>query len=186
LNTRDGEIRLGGFDDELYGSEPSNNLQGAPGPPYEFILPAGWNPESGQYSRNDGRSWQSGCPEILTNDTTTGSYTEYVGLSEIGDRVSLSHLCNVLQWYQGEFDDREIRVNFNNYIQLDSETWVEGIILPGEGIYGCANRGSCIAPDNCSCADGCVLRLCVCTTERVSNFVLCHCRGIAVPQMEWL
>ena len=61
--------------------------------------------------------------------------------------------------HQGEFDDREIRVNFPSYIQLDSETWVQGIVLPGEGIYGCANRGTCISPDTCSCADGYV-RVC--------------------------
>eukprot|EP00750_Incisomonas_marina_P006732 INCI14711.3.p2 GENE.INCI14711.3~~INCI14711.3.p2 ORF type:complete len:452 (-),score=45.66 INCI14711.3:258-1613(-) len=121
---------------------------------YIFIRPSSWSPISGQFSRNDGRSWQTGCPEITGNGTDAGSWTEYVGLSEIGERVSLSHLCNVLQWYQGEFDDREIRVNFDNYIQLDSESWVQGIVLPGEGLYGCANRGTCIAPDNCSCADG--------------------------------
>lgn len=67
---------------------------------YIFIRPSSWSPISGQFSRNDGRSWQTGCPEITGNDTDAGSWTEYVGLSEIGERVSLSHLCNVLQWYQ--------------------------------------------------------------------------------------
>ena len=67
---------------------------------YIFIRPSSWSPISGQFSRNDGRSWQTGCPEITGNGTDAGSWTEYVGLSEIGERVSLSHLCNVLQWYQ--------------------------------------------------------------------------------------
>jgi hypothetical protein len=154
LNTREGEIRLGGFELNLYGSEPTNNLQGQDGPPYVYIRPIDWTYTSGQISRNDGQSWQTGCPAIVGNATDDGSWTNYVDLHEIGDRLSLSHLCNVLQWYQGEFDDRELRVNFPNYIQLDSETWTQGLTIPGEGIYSCANRGSCIAPDNCSCPDG--------------------------------
>jgi hypothetical protein len=72
------QVRLGGFDEEIYGTEPSNNLQGAPGPPYVFIRPLDWSVISGQFSRNDGRSWQTGCPEIITNDTDAGSWTECV------------------------------------------------------------------------------------------------------------
>lgn len=66
-------------------------------------------------------------------------------------------------------------MNFDNYIQLDSETWVQGIVLPGEGLYGCANRGTCIAPDNCSCADGCVFAFLFLFLRTTASFA---CSGI--------
>lgn len=34
------------------------------------------------------------------------------------------------------------------------ELWQQGPVEPGEGIYACYNRGSCILPDNCTCPDG--------------------------------
>ena len=174
LNTRNGEIRLGGYKRVIYGHEPRNNLQGQYGKlvmfdeypkerrhqrwqmDYKFIRPPTWRPNSGQLTRNDGQSWQTGCLPILGEKMDDGSWTAYVvpPLSFVGNRQSPPYLCNVKQWYMGEHDDREIRVNFPNYVALNSENWVRGITVPGEGIYSCKNRGSCIRPNLCSCPDG--------------------------------
>ena len=53
-----------------------------------------------------------------------------------------------------KFDDRRIKVNYNNYIKETEEIWVKGPPLPGEGLFQCFNRGSCVSPDVCSCPDG--------------------------------
>ena len=53
-----------------------------------------------------------------------------------------------------KFDDRRIRVNYNNYVKETEEIWIKGPPLPGEGLYQCFNRGSCVSPDVCSCPDG--------------------------------
>eukprot|EP00949_MAST-11_sp_MAST-11-sp1_P001477 g1477.t1 len=76
------------------------------------------------------------------------------------------NLCQVLEWEEGDYtlqnlhqppykeDDRRIRINYPNYIQLDVETFIVGPPMPGEGLYQCFNRGSCVSPDVCSCPDG--------------------------------
>ena len=84
-------------------------------------------------------------------------------------------LCNRFQWEQGDYVDeaglansngigadfglkrgRHIRLNYNNYqrSQNDTDTWMDGPVEEGEGIFECYNFGSCIAPDECSCRDG--------------------------------
>ena len=76
------------------------------------------------------------------------------------------NLCQVHAWEEGDYtlqnlhqptykaDDRRIRINYPNYKQLDVETFIVGPPMPGEGLYQCYNRGSCVSPDVCSCADG--------------------------------
>ena len=34
------------------------------------------------------------------------------------------------------------------------DVWSYGAVVRGEGIYECANRGTCISPDVCTCMDG--------------------------------
>eukprot|EP00903_Cladosiphon_okamuranus_P018631 g17149.t3 len=87
--------------------------------------------------------------------------------------TSSRFLCGRLEWTQGDFFDdaslglgsgfgtdsglasgRHVRYNYDNYTMVDDETWVQGIITPGEGVYRCHNGGSCLAPDTCSCPDG--------------------------------
>ncbi|KAG5183802.1 hypothetical protein JKP88DRAFT_257596 [Tribonema minus] len=86
-------------------------------------------------------------------------------------------LCGVAAWEQGTFDGaaaedaaavangtgtdfaleagRHVRVNFPNYRQVSPDVWEQGLsLVRGEGVYVCANNGSCIAPDTCTCADG--------------------------------
>ncbi|CAN0126417.1 unnamed protein product, partial [Laminaria digitata] len=38
--------------------------------------------------------------------------------------------------------------------KVDDDTWTQGEVTPGEGVYRCHNGGSCLAPDTCSCPDG--------------------------------
>ena len=38
--------------------------------------------------------------------------------------------------------------------KVDDDTWIQGAVTPGEGVYRCHNGGSCLAPDTCSCPDG--------------------------------
>jgi hypothetical protein len=84
------------------------------------------------------------------------------------------YLCNVQGWTQGDYIDdaglsdtsgvgsyyglingRHTRVNYPNIIGTPgTEDWTLGEKLPGEGIYACYNKGSCIAPDTCTCTDG--------------------------------
>ncbi|CAM9590953.1 unnamed protein product, partial [Sphacelaria rigidula] len=37
---------------------------------------------------------------------------------------------------------------------VDDDTWIQGEVTSGEGVYQCHNGGSCLAPDTCSCSDG--------------------------------
>lgn len=95
--------------------------------------------------------------------------------------TSARFLCQVQQWTQGDYIDdytdksfldanintgtyigmyagRHVRVNYPNLtVSVDNtgrKVWQRGLDTPGEGIYACANSGSCIAPDVCSCTDG--------------------------------
>lgn len=86
-------------------------------------------------------------------------------------------LCNVQQWYQGDYIDdaglksvsgvgsidglgsgRHVRVNYVDMVRDTSSTiggWKRtGITYTGEGIYTCAYGSSCLGPDVCSCTDG--------------------------------
>jgi sugar lactone lactonase YvrE len=81
-------------------------------------------------------------------------------------RTSDTKLCNVLAWEEGDYieqnlnqptyeeDGRRIRSNYPNYIKQTAELWIKGPVVRGEGLYRCYNRGSCVSPDLCSCADG--------------------------------
>jgi hypothetical protein len=50
---------------------------------------------------------------------------------------------------------RHVRPNHHDY-QYNPDGTVSEVLPPrrGEGIYSCHNRGSCIFPDRCTCADG--------------------------------
>lgn len=102
--------------------------------------------------------------------------SERITALSVHDTIAISNrfLCNVWQWEQGDFIDdaglseesgigsdfglkpgRHIRVNYNNYYQIESfGKWHKGPEIQGEGIYECWNGGSCIAPDKCACNDG--------------------------------
>jgi hypothetical protein len=109
-------------------------------------------------SATNASTFQAGCANATRY--TPGSRT----------RVS-SHLCNVENWWEGVYVDswangltappysetsrgRYIRSNFDNYIQINSEKWIAGPLVEGEGIFACYNNGSCVAPDTCECPDG--------------------------------
>jgi hypothetical protein len=76
LNTQEGIVRLGGHSEVLYGDEPRNNLirmpdgtleRQPPPPPYtssKTLLPG-----DGEYTRNNGLSFQSGCNAPLPLET---------------------------------------------------------------------------------------------------------------------
>lgn len=51
-------------------------------------------------------------------------------------------------------DFENLHYNNNDYMKVDDDTWSQGDVTPGEGVYKCHNGGSCIAPDTCSCPDG--------------------------------
>jgi len=99
-------------------------------------------------------------------------YSNQNGLSNV---TSGRFLCSRLRWMQGDYIDdaglygipgmgddnglipgRHVRINVNNYMrdELNPDLWVNGPSIPGEGIYECAHRGSCIGPDVCTCTDG--------------------------------
>jgi len=120
---------------------------------YEFSFPRdrGWGPGDGQIVNNNGRSYQSGCK------------LESERFSDYEEDRGQGYLCNVLEWEQGDYDTgRYIRQNNDatNFIHSSGVltglglTWVRRNPLVGEGVYQCANFGSCIAPDECSCPDG--------------------------------
>ncbi len=138
----------------------------------------------GMVVRNDGKSFQAGCeyyrpPEpydayddqngYFLNDTERGSYPQRTNQDSknpfpnyimkrnpLLERVSDKFLCNKLVWEQGDYlKGRYIRVNHNFYEHSkDYQVWTQGTRIPGEGIYACYNRGTCILPDKCICPDG--------------------------------
>ena len=82
--------------------------------------------------------------------------------------ISNRFLCNIDYWTQGDYIDdaglgdlqgvgslfglkhgRHLRINNPYTLNNDLKTGI-----PGEGIYSCYNRGSCIGPDTCTCTDG--------------------------------
>ena len=98
--------------------------------------------------------------------------------------TSARFLCGVQEWTQGDYVDnaqlgsvsgtitgvgveygasgvmpffesgRHVRVNHPNISKQGPQEWVYGEVVRGEGIYMCANKGTCIAPDLCTCKDG--------------------------------
>jgi len=130
--------------------------------------------------------------------------------SRLSDAISTTSnlfLCNVWQWEQGDYIDdaglnsktgigadsglkygRHIRANYNNFQQseVDPNNWVTGPEIQGEGIFECFHRGSCIAPDTCSCRDGyggfdCATPLC--RHEQVTGEIVgCQNGGICIAK----
>lgn len=130
-----------------------------------FILNNVRDPVRLSHTLSDGSSFQSGCSERSP-------------YSPLGSTRISSKLCLQEVWYQGNYEHpwafknpapitweshedvsrvsegRNIRVNHPNYIRESPETWVEGPVVEGEGLYACFNDGSCVAPDTCVCAEG--------------------------------
>jgi hypothetical protein len=60
-----------------------------------------------------------------------------------------------MMWEQGDYlQGRYQLANHNFYLSVYPEYWATGTQVPGEGIYACYNRGSCVSPDTCACPDG--------------------------------
>ncbi|CAM9417789.1 unnamed protein product [Discosporangium mesarthrocarpum] len=114
----------------------------------------------------------SPVPYIDNSDPLRDDYL-YSSHNYRSNTTSGRFLCRRRLWEQGDFIDdgglsggsgfgtdfgleagRHYRVNYHNYTQLDTETWVQGEITAGEGLYSCYNGGSCLGPDTCSCPDG--------------------------------
>jgi hypothetical protein len=102
----------------------------------------------------------------------------------VSNLTSNLFLCGITQWTHGDYLDnaqlgaitgtitgvgvefgpagvlpsfeseRHVRINHPNITKVGSETWVYGDVTRGEGIYECFNKGTCIAPDLCTCKDG--------------------------------
>ncbi|ETV80587.1 hypothetical protein, variant [Aphanomyces astaci] len=134
-----------------------------------------------ELTSNDGTSFQSGCaPGIpYPNPVFTGPSTlnqanwdAYNDTATTG-RQSDAALCRVLRWQQGEFSNRVVRLNHPG-------------VARGEGVYECYNKGSCVRPDVCSCADGytgfdCQLPLCRYTTP-AGDVTGCQHHGICISK----
>jgi hypothetical protein len=129
--------------------------------------------------------------------------------SSLGDAISTTSnmfLCNVRQWEQGDYIDdaslhsepgigadtglksgRHTRINYNNYQRSGHGSWVRGPEIQGEGIFECWNRGSCIAPDVCSCKDGyggfdCATPLC--RHEQATGEIVGCINGVCIAKDE--
>ena len=121
-------------------------------PNAEPYLPL-WGLGDGEVTRNDGRSFQSGCKE------TSGRFSDFDDTDEANPQ--LGFLCEVDVWIQGDYaHGRYQRVNQDatGYTPPDDENafnWA-GLdeVQAGEGIYQCYNYGSCVAPEQCTCPDG--------------------------------
>jgi hypothetical protein len=109
---------------------------------------------------------------------------EYGRQNKRANLTSDRFLCGVTEWTQGDYVDnaqlggesglitgigvefgsmgvmdyfesgRHVRINHPNIQRAGSEEWIYGNITRGEGIYMCYNKGTCIAPDVCTCMDG--------------------------------
>ena len=104
-------------------------------------------------------------------------YPKYSSFNFKSNWTSNRFLCNVDVWEQGDYVDdaglgsiagagsvfglsygRHIRINTPNIKVSTSSTgskvFTRGNKIRGEGVYQCANNGSCIGPDTCTCSDG--------------------------------
>lgn len=98
---------------------------------------------------------------------------KYSNRNYLNEKTSNRFLCNVEKWIQGDYNDdaglrsvdgvgsifplsngRHVRINYANMIKNSKGLFEAGPIVRGEGVYGCRNLGSCVAPDVCSCQDG--------------------------------
>lgn len=112
---------------------------------------------------NDGHSFQSGCSvgnplanplSFLSDAKKIANIREYKDANNF-NRVSDGFLCGNLVWEQGDYTSgRYIRTNYVNVTKMSDQSWVVGTHAAGEGVFMCYNKGSCIAPDTCSCGDG--------------------------------
>ena len=113
----------------------------------------------------------------------------YSNRNFLSNSTSDYYLCKRFQWEEGDYTyGRYTRINYENFIRNDSnpEIWSQGITIPGEGIFECYNRGSCIGPDVCSCRDGysgfdCKTALCR-HKQRNGNIVGCLNHGTCVAR----
>lgn len=112
---------------------------------------------------NDGYSFQAGCRvgNLVPEASSSLSEEKQVENLQSGldhtnvNRSSATYLCGRMTWEQGDYlKGRHTRVNYEKFVKLDQETWMKEPGEPGEGIYACFNKGSCIAPDTCTCGDG--------------------------------
>ncbi|KAF1323373.1 Proteins containing ca2-binding domain, partial [Globisporangium splendens] len=113
---------------------------------------------------NDGHSFQSGCSVGNPLANAVSKLTDAQKIANLRshndslnvNRTSDGFLCGNLVWEQGDYTvGRSIRINYVNVTKVsDGEDWVYGTQTAGEGVFMCYNKGSCIAPDTCSCGDG--------------------------------
>lgn len=112
---------------------------------------------------SDGHSFQSGCSagspraNPVTNLTVQQRLTNLLHYQDELNtgRVSDGYLCGNLVWEQGDYTDgRYTRSNYVNVTKVDEDSWAYGTVTPGEGVFQCYNKGSCLAPDTCTCGDG--------------------------------
>ncbi|RHY10111.1 hypothetical protein DYB36_002112 [Aphanomyces astaci] len=134
-----------------------------------------------ELTSNDGTSFQSGCapgipypnPVFAGPSTLNQANWDAYNDTATTGRQSDAALCRVLRWQQGEFSDRVVRLNHPG-------------VARGEGVYECYNKGSCVRPDVCSCADGytgfdCQLPLCRYTTP-AGDVTGCQHHGICISK----
>ena len=121
-------------------------------PNAEPYLPL-WGLGDGEVTRNDGRSFQSGCKQ------TSARFSDFDDIDE--SNPQLGFLCEVDAWLQGDYAaGRYERVNqdstgYEAGVNEDAFNWLQiEDIQAGEGIYQCYNYGSCVAPEECTCPDG--------------------------------
>lgn len=135
------------------------------------------------------------------NSTRPNTMPEFSNRNWQSITTSDRFLCNRWEWEQGNYDDhkgttvddgsfsiesgRHIRINHPNYIRDPDNPgdWIKGPTVRGEGIYACANGGSCIAPDVCTCVDGFTGADCrepLCRNDQVDGFVKVGCSGNGV------
>ncbi|TMW56864.1 hypothetical protein Poli38472_006874 [Pythium oligandrum] len=147
---------------------------------------------------NDGHSFQSGCSvgnpvanpvSLLTDVQKVANIRNYSDVLNT-KRISDSHLCGNLVWEEGDYTKgRYTRTNYDNISKVDEETWVYGVAKPGEGVYKCYNKGTCLAPDKCSCGDGwagidCNTPLCRFPQDNGSVVKGCLNEGVCVDKDE--
>eukprot|EP00924_Labyrinthula_sp_SR-Ha-C_P014134 snap_masked-scaffold_77-processed-gene-0.38-mRNA-1 protein AED:0.12 eAED:0.12 QI:0/-1/0/1/-1/1/1/0/1936 len=120
--------------------------------PYQTL----WGFGDGEVVRNDGRSYQSGCKPW------SARFADYDDRNLNSRKPAV--LCEVDFWEEGDyFEGRNIRVNdeltsfftlHEHSSMIEHFSWIKKQPSIGEGIYKCANMGSCVSPDECSCPDG--------------------------------
>ena len=113
-----------------------------------------------------------GSPQYFQNpDVRYKNDKRYSSQNYLSNYTSNRFLCHVTSWYEGSYDitnvnnrdsysmnDNDIRTLRSNYVNIvlniATQQWSHPYDVYGEGVYACANGGSCLGPDYCSCADG--------------------------------